>query len=178
MDWNGEDPFCNSEVSCVLHSVDFEGSPNLLYVYVNSSGTIKNSKPIQVVSACSLETYAFPFDIQNCSLTFSSALHTGKLGEAQSASGRHTAWVGTHGWHLVVPSARSLCSCTSLTLCKSQCLLTVLWLLLSSRLNPVLCLAHRCCWFGNTIFDLCCLWEGYRSSRTGASILRIMEYKL
>lgn len=56
--------------------VDFEGSPNLLYVYVNSSGTIKNSKPIQVVSACSLETYAFPFDIQNCSLTFSSALHT------------------------------------------------------------------------------------------------------
>uniref|UniRef100_A0A8C7ARX0 5-hydroxytryptamine receptor 3B n=2 Tax=Neovison vison TaxID=452646 RepID=A0A8C7ARX0_NEOVI len=56
--------------------VDFEGSPNLPYVYVNSSGTIKNSKPIQVVSACSLETYAFPFDIQNCSLTFSSALHT------------------------------------------------------------------------------------------------------
>ncbi|XP_022368904.1 5-hydroxytryptamine receptor 3B isoform X2 [Enhydra lutris kenyoni] len=56
--------------------VDFEGSPDLPYVYVNSSGTIKNSKPIQVVSACSLETYAFPFDIQNCSLTFSSALHT------------------------------------------------------------------------------------------------------
>lgn len=75
--------------------MDFEGSPNLPYVYVNSSGTIKNSKPIQVVSACSLETYAFPFDIQNCSLTFSSALHTGKLGEAQSATGRHTEL----GWH-------------------------------------------------------------------------------
>ncbi|XP_058400725.1 5-hydroxytryptamine receptor 3B [Diceros bicornis minor] len=56
--------------------VDIERSPDLPYVYVNSSGTIKNAKPIQVVSACSLETYAFPFDIQNCSLTFNSILHT------------------------------------------------------------------------------------------------------
>ncbi|XP_051846667.1 5-hydroxytryptamine receptor 3B [Antechinus flavipes] len=56
--------------------VDIEKSPDLPYVYVNSSGTIKNNKPIQVVSACSLETYAFPFDTQNCSLTFSSILHT------------------------------------------------------------------------------------------------------
>ncbi|XP_008589610.1 PREDICTED: 5-hydroxytryptamine receptor 3B [Galeopterus variegatus] len=56
--------------------VDIGRSPDLAYVYVNSSGTIKNSKPIQVVSACSLETYAFPFDIQNCSLTFNSILHT------------------------------------------------------------------------------------------------------
>ncbi|XP_077314265.1 5-hydroxytryptamine receptor 3B [Lithobates pipiens] len=51
-------------------------SPDLPYVYVSSSGTIRNNKPMQVVSACSLETYAFPFDIQNCSLTFSSCLHT------------------------------------------------------------------------------------------------------
>ncbi|XP_063797959.1 5-hydroxytryptamine receptor 3B [Pseudophryne corroboree] len=51
-------------------------SPDLPYVYVSSSGTIRNYKPMQVVSACSLETYAFPFDIQNCSLTFSSCLHT------------------------------------------------------------------------------------------------------
>ncbi|XP_008688429.2 5-hydroxytryptamine receptor 3B [Ursus americanus] len=56
--------------------VDIEGSPDLPYVYVNSSGTIKNSKPIQVVSTCGLETYAFPFDTHNCSLTFSSVLHT------------------------------------------------------------------------------------------------------
>uniref|UniRef100_A0A671EC30 5-hydroxytryptamine receptor 3B n=1 Tax=Rhinolophus ferrumequinum TaxID=59479 RepID=A0A671EC30_RHIFE len=56
--------------------VDIERLPDLPYVYVNSSGTIKNSKSIQVVSACSLETYAFPFDVQNCSLTFNSILHT------------------------------------------------------------------------------------------------------
>ncbi|KAE8592681.1 hypothetical protein XENTR_v10018849 [Xenopus tropicalis] len=51
-------------------------SPDLPYVYVSSSGTIRNYKPMQVVSACNLETYAFPFDVQNCSLTFSSCLHT------------------------------------------------------------------------------------------------------
>nr|KAF6342915.1 5-hydroxytryptamine receptor 3B [Pipistrellus kuhlii] len=56
--------------------VDLDRLPDLPYVYVNSSGTVKNSKSIQVVSACSLETYAFPFDIQNCSLTFNSILHT------------------------------------------------------------------------------------------------------
>ncbi|KAM6158594.1 5-hydroxytryptamine receptor 3B [Rhynchocyon petersi] len=56
--------------------VDIESSPNFPYVSVNSSGTIKNTKLIQLVSACSLETYAFPFDIQNCSLTFGSILHT------------------------------------------------------------------------------------------------------
>ncbi|XP_020845493.1 5-hydroxytryptamine receptor 3B [Phascolarctos cinereus] len=56
--------------------MDIEKSPDLPYVYVNSSGTIKNNKPIQVVSACSLKTYAFPFDTQNCSLTFNSILHT------------------------------------------------------------------------------------------------------
>ncbi|XP_004712920.1 5-hydroxytryptamine receptor 3B [Echinops telfairi] len=60
----------------ISYSVDTERSPDLPYVYVNSSGTIKNYKPIQVVSACSLEMYAFPFDIQNCSLTLNSILHT------------------------------------------------------------------------------------------------------
>ncbi|XP_005987339.2 5-hydroxytryptamine receptor 3B, partial [Latimeria chalumnae] len=56
--------------------VDVGKSPDLPYVYVNSSGTIKDNKPIQAVSACRLEIYAFPFDIQNCTLTFSSWLHT------------------------------------------------------------------------------------------------------
>uniref|UniRef100_A0A8C4T0N6 5-hydroxytryptamine receptor 3A n=1 Tax=Erpetoichthys calabaricus TaxID=27687 RepID=A0A8C4T0N6_ERPCA len=56
--------------------VDVGRSPYLPYVYVNSSGVVKNYKPIQVVSACSLEMYAFPFDKQNCTLTFRSWLHT------------------------------------------------------------------------------------------------------
>ncbi|KAK1150094.1 5-hydroxytryptamine receptor 3B-like [Acipenser oxyrinchus oxyrinchus] len=56
--------------------VDVGSSPDMPYVYVNSSGMIKNYRPIQVVSACSLEIYAFPFDRQNCTLTFRSWLHT------------------------------------------------------------------------------------------------------
>ncbi|KAG9265630.1 5-hydroxytryptamine receptor 3B [Astyanax mexicanus] len=56
--------------------VDEGKSPNIPYVYVNSSGIVKNYKPIQVVSACDLEIYAFPFDKQNCTLTFRSWLHS------------------------------------------------------------------------------------------------------
>ncbi|KAM6969943.1 5-hydroxytryptamine receptor 3B [Aplochiton taeniatus] len=60
----------------VSEYVDAGKSPPIPYVYVNSSGLVKNYKPIQVVSACSLEMYAFPFDRQNCSLTFRSWLHS------------------------------------------------------------------------------------------------------
>ncbi|XP_067910366.1 5-hydroxytryptamine receptor 3B [Heterodontus francisci] len=56
--------------------IDVGRSPYMPYVYVNSSGAVKNYKPIQVVSACRLEIYAFPFDKQNCTFTFCSWLHT------------------------------------------------------------------------------------------------------
>ncbi|XP_073791440.1 5-hydroxytryptamine receptor 3B isoform X2 [Danio rerio] len=56
--------------------VDVGKSPVIPYVYVNCSGKVKNYKPIQVVSACHLEIYAFPFDKQNCTLTFRSWLHS------------------------------------------------------------------------------------------------------
>ncbi|XP_029557728.1 5-hydroxytryptamine receptor 3B-like [Salmo trutta] len=56
--------------------VDVGESPDNPYVYVNSSGMVKNNKPIQVVSACDLELYAFPFDKQSCTLTFRSWLHS------------------------------------------------------------------------------------------------------
>lgn len=62
--------------SCI-HSVDEGKSAPIPYVYVNSSGSVKNYRPMQVVVACSLEMYAFPFDKQNCSLTFRSWLHSG-----------------------------------------------------------------------------------------------------
>ncbi|XP_069750930.1 5-hydroxytryptamine receptor 3B-like [Narcine bancroftii] len=56
--------------------IDVGRSSYLPYVYVNASGTVKNYKPMQVVSACNLEIYAFPFDKQNCTFTFCSWLHT------------------------------------------------------------------------------------------------------
>uniref|UniRef100_H3BH03 5-hydroxytryptamine receptor 3A n=1 Tax=Latimeria chalumnae TaxID=7897 RepID=H3BH03_LATCH len=55
--------------------VDVGKSPNIPYVYVGHHGEVRNYKPIQVVTACSLDIYNFPFDVQNCSLTFTSWLH-------------------------------------------------------------------------------------------------------
>ncbi|XP_049713455.1 5-hydroxytryptamine receptor 3A isoform X2 [Elephas maximus indicus] len=56
--------------------VDVGKSPNIPYVYVQQNGNVQNYKPLQVVTACSLDIYNFPFDVQNCSLTFTSWLHT------------------------------------------------------------------------------------------------------
>nr|XP_032820219.1 5-hydroxytryptamine receptor 3A [Petromyzon marinus] len=56
--------------------VDVGKSPDIGYVYLSYNGTVMNYKPLQVVSACSLDIYSFPFDVQNCTLTFTSWLHT------------------------------------------------------------------------------------------------------
>ncbi|XP_005378209.1 PREDICTED: 5-hydroxytryptamine receptor 3A isoform X2 [Chinchilla lanigera] len=56
--------------------VDVGKSPSIPYVYVRHQGEVQNYKPLQVVTACSLDIYNFPFDVQNCSLTFTSWLHT------------------------------------------------------------------------------------------------------
>ena len=56
--------------------VDVGKSPNIPYVYVHHRGEVQNYKPLQLVTACSLDIYNFPFDVQNCSLTFTSWLHT------------------------------------------------------------------------------------------------------
>ncbi len=69
--------FCSHLSSFTCCSVNEGKSPPIPYVYVNSSGSVKNYRPMQVVLACSLEMYAFPFDKQNCSLTFRSWLHSG-----------------------------------------------------------------------------------------------------
>uniref|UniRef100_A0A8C0GS67 5-hydroxytryptamine receptor 3A n=1 Tax=Chelonoidis abingdonii TaxID=106734 RepID=A0A8C0GS67_CHEAB len=55
--------------------VDVGKSPDIPYVYVSYHGEVQNLKPIQVMTACSLDIYNFPFDVQNCSLTFTSWLH-------------------------------------------------------------------------------------------------------
>ncbi|XP_012679286.1 5-hydroxytryptamine receptor 3B [Clupea harengus] len=60
----------------ITEFVDVSPTSGVPYVYVNSSGTIKNYKPIQVVASCDLHLYAFPFDKQNCTLTFRSWLHS------------------------------------------------------------------------------------------------------
>ncbi|XP_059248735.1 5-hydroxytryptamine receptor 3A [Mustela nigripes] len=87
LQWNPEDfdnitklsvPTDNIWVPDILINefVDVGKSPSIPYVYVGHHGEVQNYKPLQVMTACSLDIYNFPFDVQNCSLTFTSWLHT------------------------------------------------------------------------------------------------------
>ncbi|XP_042340161.1 5-hydroxytryptamine receptor 3C-like [Plectropomus leopardus] len=55
--------------------MDEDKSPKTSYVYLYNSGHVVDDKPVRVVSSCRLVIYTFPFDIQNCTLTFGSYLH-------------------------------------------------------------------------------------------------------
>lgn len=62
----------------LLSSMDEDKSPKTPYVYLYNTGRVFDDKPMRVISSCHLEIYTFPFDFQNCSLTFGSYLHFGK----------------------------------------------------------------------------------------------------
>ncbi|KAM7012025.1 5-hydroxytryptamine receptor 3A-like [Tautogolabrus adspersus] len=51
-------------------------APFVPYSYLFSDGLVIDEKPVRVVSSCRLDIYTFPFDIQNCTLSFNSYLHT------------------------------------------------------------------------------------------------------
>ncbi|XP_071344147.1 5-hydroxytryptamine receptor 3A-like [Trachinotus anak] len=55
--------------------MDEDKSPKTPYVYLYNTGRVFDDKPVRVVSSCRLEIYTFPFDFQNCSLTFGPHLH-------------------------------------------------------------------------------------------------------
>lgn len=63
------------------HSVHFccsmeeDKTPPTPFVYLYSTGRVFDDKPIRVVSSCKLGIYSFPFDIQNCTLTFGSYIY-------------------------------------------------------------------------------------------------------
>uniref|UniRef100_A0A3B5MMZ6 5-hydroxytryptamine (serotonin) receptor 3B n=1 Tax=Xiphophorus couchianus TaxID=32473 RepID=A0A3B5MMZ6_9TELE len=95
----------------VTEFVEEGKSPPIPYVYVNSSGSVRNYRPIQAVLACSLEMYAFPFDRQNCSLTFRSWLHSVKeidlalWRSAEAIAGDKREFMNDGEWELLsVPS--------------------------------------------------------------------------
>ncbi|KAL4608185.1 5-hydroxytryptamine receptor 3A-like [Arapaima gigas] len=60
----------------VYEFVDDDVSQQCPYVYVNYTGHIRYDRMLRLVSACNLEIFNFPFDIQNCSFTFGSYMHT------------------------------------------------------------------------------------------------------
>lgn len=59
-------------------SVDDDVSQACPYVYVNHTGRIRWDRMLRLVSACNLEIFSFPFDVQNCTFTFGSYMHTSK----------------------------------------------------------------------------------------------------
>lgn len=62
--------------------MDENTAPYVPYIYIHSDGTVRDAQPAKVVSSCNLDIYNFPFDVQNCTLTFNSYLH---YGEKQTA---------------------------------------------------------------------------------------------
>ncbi|XP_075411984.1 5-hydroxytryptamine receptor 3C-like [Tenrec ecaudatus] len=61
----------------IVESMDVNQTPpSHLTAYVSSAGRIKYDKPMRVTSICNLDIFYFPFDQQNCTLTFSSFLYT------------------------------------------------------------------------------------------------------
>ncbi|KAG7274105.1 hypothetical protein CRUP_028813 [Coryphaenoides rupestris] len=51
-------------------------APVVPYVHVHSDGMIYDYSPVRVVSSCNLNIYTFPFDVQNCTFTFNSYIHS------------------------------------------------------------------------------------------------------
>ncbi|XP_073457419.1 5-hydroxytryptamine receptor 3A-like [Aquarana catesbeiana] len=60
----------------IEEAVSSKDSPDVPYVYVNYHGRVINNIPIHITTACKLDVYYFPFDAVNCSMSFSSWLHT------------------------------------------------------------------------------------------------------
>ncbi|KAM7387950.1 hypothetical protein PAMP_024154 [Pampus punctatissimus] len=60
----------------VYEFVDDDVSQACPYVYVNHTGHIRWDRMLRLVSACNLKIFSFPFDVQNCTFTFGSYMHT------------------------------------------------------------------------------------------------------
>ncbi|KAM8953074.1 5-hydroxytryptamine receptor 3A-like [Pelodytes ibericus] len=62
----------------VYEFIDEDKAQRTPFVYVNHTGRIRYDRMLRVVSSCNLGIFNFPFDVQNCSLTFGSYMHTVK----------------------------------------------------------------------------------------------------
>ncbi|XP_019731022.1 5-hydroxytryptamine receptor 3C-like [Hippocampus comes] len=55
--------------------MDQDKAPFVPYVNLHSNGKMHDAKPARVVSSCNLDIYTFPFDRQDCTLTFGSFIN-------------------------------------------------------------------------------------------------------
>ena len=63
-------------IPLLVASVDDDVSQACPYVYLNHTGHIRWDRMLRLVSSCNLEIFSFPFDVQNCTFTFGSYMHT------------------------------------------------------------------------------------------------------
>ncbi|XP_072295017.1 uncharacterized protein [Eucyclogobius newberryi] len=73
--------------------MDENKAPSVPYVYLYSDGRVRDALPVKVVSSCNLGIYTFPFDIQNCTLTFNSYLH--RIRDIRMVLGRSVEMITT-----------------------------------------------------------------------------------
>ncbi|XP_035378985.1 5-hydroxytryptamine receptor 3A-like [Electrophorus electricus] len=93
----------------VYEFVDDDVSQACPYVYVNHTGFIRYDRMLRLVTACNLQIFNFPFDVQNCTLTFGSYMHTIRDVRLKTAvpfeemSGNSKRYLEASGeWELVV----------------------------------------------------------------------------
>nr|XP_002716533.1 5-hydroxytryptamine receptor 3C-like [Oryctolagus cuniculus] len=60
----------------ILESMNVNLTPSGFTTFISSEGRVKYSMPMRVTSICNLDIFYFPFDQQNCTLTFCSFLYT------------------------------------------------------------------------------------------------------
>ncbi|XP_062599058.1 neuronal acetylcholine receptor subunit alpha-10-like [Saccostrea cucullata] len=79
---------------------------------ISSDGQVQYNFPSTVTTACSIDVTYFPFDIQRCSLTFGSWIHSMKhLGVYQSSASADTsAFLNHNEWRLISMESNRLVS--------------------------------------------------------------------
>ncbi|XP_041077064.1 5-hydroxytryptamine receptor 3A-like isoform X2 [Polyodon spathula] len=60
----------------IYEIMDDDVSPVINILQVKHDGSVKQSKPVRLVSACKLDIFGFPFDTQKCTVTFGPYVHT------------------------------------------------------------------------------------------------------
>jgi hypothetical protein len=73
-------------IPLLVASVDDDVSQACPYVYLNHTGHIRWDRMLRLVSSCNLEIFSFPFDVQNCTFTFGSYMHTSNRSTQAHAS--------------------------------------------------------------------------------------------
>ncbi|XP_058849873.1 5-hydroxytryptamine receptor 3A-like isoform X2 [Acipenser ruthenus] len=60
----------------IYEIMDDDVSPVVNVLQVKHDGSVKQSNPVRLVTACKLDIFGFPFDTQKCTITFGPYVHT------------------------------------------------------------------------------------------------------